>query len=193
MVATALSAMLLGTTACPLGASSDSDEVLAQLLGTYLLAQLQISGSWNYYNGTPSYTDTCGGFCSDGNVKVGTYSFASANFQNSCQNTKDCGTPLPSTTNATVVEYSNERGVLYAKYDSTHPFTPNKFTFIRWISSGGYFYICPDISDVGSQDTLAKARDFNNDGVEDAIAANNVSNLNGGCSGLIFWTRLQTN
>lgn len=162
------------------------------MLALVLAGQLQINGNFNYYNGSTSYVDTCGGFCSNGNVKVGEYIFSNAEFTQSCLNTTDCGNPIPTATPATIFEYDNTKRILYAQLSSNHPYTPSKFTFIQWMISDGVTYICPDLNDVGNQDTLAKARDFNNDGIDDYTVANDTTNINSGCAGTIFWSRLAT-
>ena len=181
--------------ACPGGddpGNQDEMAVVVGALGLLALGQIQIGGNWSYYNGPSSYPGGCGGFCSSGTTKVGTYSFTNTHMTNACTNTTDCGTPLPAITNATIVEYDNAKQVLYAQYDSSHAFTPNKFTYIKWAQVGGKTYLCPDISGVGTQDTLAKAKDSNANSTEDYLETTNSSDLTLGCgSGLIFWSRLE--
>ena len=180
--------LCVSMTACPYETSTtkETNTVLAVLAAA---GALEINGNWNYFNGTPAYVDTCGGFCSNGNVKVGEYLFSATSISNLCQNVTDCGAPTTSV--GRVFEFNNSKKILYFQYSGDHPFTPNKFTYIQWIVSGSDIYICPDISNVGSQDTLAKAKDFNNDGVEDYLVDNVPTNLNGGCGALIFWSRLE--
>lgn len=143
---------------------NQEQEILAVGLYQSLQPQIEIAGNWDYYNGTVDTT------------QQGTMSIS-----NSMITQVDIlwGTPPLS---ALIVEFDNNRRILYGQNTSDHPYGANLFTWYKWTESGGKFYICPDLT--GYQITLDEAK------AEDTTLSADESNLDTGCSGW-FWSRLE--
>lgn len=141
---------------------NQEEVILAAGIYQILQPQITIAGNWDFYDGP------------GGTTKSGTF-FISASLITQAYSGFD---PV----SARIVEFDNDRGILYGQNTADHPYEPNQFTWYKWTSSGGKFYICPDLT--GYHDTLEDAK------AEDYTLSADESDLNTGCSGW-FWSRLE--
>ncbi|TGK11840.1 hypothetical protein EHO60_05995 [Leptospira fletcheri] len=155
---------------------------------TGLLALLSINptlGNYVYYNGTPNYPG--GTYTAAGNVAVGEY-----NITNSLITRYDYDTGYgASHLYGEVQEVDLNRQVVYVRFRSDSTYSAGDYAWYRWTYNGGYLYICPDLSGVSNQTTLAAAKASNVDYYSDPTNINTGCGLNSGFSPTV-WSRLQS-
>ncbi len=160
------------------------DEDTFLLLGISILNHWEIEGTWNYFNGTKEYAD--GGFNANGTVLQGQYVITNTKVTREIKDTGFGASKLI----GDVIEIDRSKKVVYIQFTQDSSFSKGKFSWYRWTSKDGYFYICPDLSGVNSQNTLEQAKADNLDSFSD------ISNINSGCglnSGFdpAPWSRLE--
>ncbi|WP_036061141.1 LIC13354 family exoprotein [Leptospira weilii] len=158
----------------------NTDNILL-LLGVSIQNYWEIEGTWNYFNGTKEYAG--GGFNANGTVLQGQYVITNTKVT---REIKEGASKLI----GDVVEIDRSKKVVYVQFTQDSSFSKGKFSWYRWTSKDGYFYICPDLSGVNSQNTLEQAKADNLDSFSD------ISNINSGCglnSGFdpAPWSRLE--
>ncbi len=158
----------------------NTDNILL-LLGISILNHWEIEGTWNYFNGTKEYAG--GGFNANGTVLQGQYVITNTKVT---REIKEGASKLI----GDVIEIDRSKKVVYVQFTQDSSFSKGKFSWYRWTSKDGYFYICPDLSGVNSQNTLEQAKADNLDSFSD------ISNINSGCglnSGFdpAPWSRLE--
>ncbi|EMJ61416.1 hypothetical protein LEP1GSC051_2377 [Leptospira sp. P2653] len=161
----------------------NTDNILL-LLGVSIQNYWEIEGTWNYFNGTKEYAG--GGFNANGTVLQGQYVITNTKVTREIKDTGFGASKLI----GDVIEIDRSKKVVYIQFTQDSSFSKGKFSWYRWTSKDGYFYICPDLSGVNSQNTLEQAKADNLDSFSD------ISNLNSGCglnSGFdpAPWSRLE--
>ncbi|MDL5245926.1 hypothetical protein QRD38_08995 [Leptospira weilii] len=161
----------------------NTDNILL-LLGVSIQNYWEIEGTWNYFNGTKEYAG--GGFNANGTVLQGQYVITNTKVTREIKDTGFGASKLI----GDVVEIDRSKKVVYIQFTQDSSFSKGKFSWYRWTSKDGYFYICPDLSGVNSQNTLEQAKADNLDSFSD------ISNINSGCglnSGFdpAPWSRLE--
>ncbi|EIE02859.1 LIC13354 family exoprotein [Leptospira licerasiae] len=168
-----------------LGESKKSDD--PSTLALVALAGLNpIAGNYNYYNGTSDYAG--GTYTAPGNEIVGTYNIslslvAQTMFDETYGNSYLYGE---------IQEIDTTKKVIYVRFRSDSSFSQGNYGWYRWTVKDGKTYVCPDLSDVSTQTTLASAKD------DDLDYYSDPSNINAGCglnSGFdpAPWSRLELN
>ncbi|MCG6194996.1 hypothetical protein LFX25_17290 [Leptospira sp. FAT2] len=139
------------------------------LLAAIIANNFEITGSWTFYNGTPDYAGAA--FTEKGTISQGTYTITNSRIS---RNDKDAGFGA-SQLIGDIMEIDLSRKVVYVQFTQDSSFSKGKFAWFRWTYNGGYFYICPDLSGVNNQNTLAQAKADNLD------TYSNTASINAGC------------
>ncbi|MGJ4787320.1 LIC13354 family exoprotein [Leptospira koniambonensis] len=167
-----------------LGESSKSDN--QNVLALVAVAGLNpLAGNYNYYNGTPDYPG--GTFTAAGNVVVGTYNIslslvAQTMFDETFGNSYLYGE---------IQEIDTNKKVVYVRFTSASSFSQGNYAWLRWMVKDGKTYVCPDLSDVSTQTTLASAKDDDLDFYSDTNDINAGCGLNSGFDPAP-WSRLES-
>ncbi|TGK08522.1 hypothetical protein EHO58_07980 [Leptospira selangorensis] len=167
-----------------LGESSKSDN--QNVLALVAVAGLNpIAGNYNYYNGTSDYAG--GTYTAPGNEIVGTYNIslsliAQTMFDATYGNSYLYGD---------IQEIDTNKKVIYVRFRGDSSFSQGNYSWYRWTVKDGKTYVCPDLSGVSSQTTLASAK------ADDLDFYSDPSDINAGCglnSGFdpAPWSRLET-
>ncbi|TGM53549.1 LIC13354 family exoprotein [Leptospira adleri] len=156
--------LLLGTVNCFETKSEDNkNDQVSSILAIVNATNLQIAGTWNAYNGTPTYAGDA--FNSAGTVKTGEYTITNYTF-------KQASSTGTSTYEGNIVAYDNSKQVIYVQF-TVHPFgAVGKFSAYYWnYFSDNKFYFCGDLT--GNKTTL--------DAIKASTQVNDKTNMNAGC------------
>ncbi|MGJ4745572.1 LIC13354 family exoprotein [Leptospira sp. SA-E8] len=178
-----LSSLLAFTNCFELGESKKSED--PNTLALVALSGLNpIAGNYNYYNGTSDYAG--GTYTAPGNEIVGAYSIslslvAQTMYDETYGNSYLYGE---------IQEIDTNKKVIYVRFRSDSSFSQGNYAWYRWTVKDSKTYVCPDLSDVSTQTTLASAKD------DDLDYYSDPSNINAGCglnSGFdpAPWSRLE--
>ncbi|TGM97760.1 LIC13354 family exoprotein [Leptospira dzoumogneensis] len=161
---------------------SDNENVLALVAVAGLNP---IAGNYNYYNGTTDYAG--GTYTAPGNEIVGTYNIslsliAQTMFDATYGNSYLYGD---------IQEIDTNKKVIYVRFRGDSSFSQGNYSWYRWTVKDGKTYVCPDLSGVSSQTTLASAK------ADDLDYYSDPSDINAGCglnSGFdpAPWSRLES-
>ncbi|TGK01529.1 hypothetical protein EHQ53_07415 [Leptospira langatensis] len=179
-----LIAISLFNTGCFEPSSGNSDE---NVLGLVALSTMNpIAGNYSAYNGTPDFPGDS--YSADGSQITGELAIS---------NTLVAQTFIDATYGNSylygiIKEINVAKQVVYVQFRADSSYSQGDFAWYRWTNNGGYLYLCPDLSGVSSQTTLASAK------ADDLDTYSDPTNINAGCglnSGFspTFWTRLQKN
>ncbi|TGL73669.1 LIC13354 family exoprotein [Leptospira yasudae] len=180
----AVTFLILGLVNCFETKKEDDKNDNNLLLAAIIANNFEIAGSWNFFNGTADYPGSA--FNEKGTISQGTYTVTQSRITQSNKDTGFGATQLI----GDVVEIDLSKKVVYVQFTQDSSFSKGKFSWYRWTFQSGNFYICPDLSGVNNQNTLAQAKADNLD------TYSNTSNMNAGCglnSGFdpAPWSRLE--
>ncbi|MDV6237645.1 hypothetical protein CH379_018590 [Leptospira ellisii] len=156
----AVTFLILGLANC-FESKEDKDQDNTALLTLLNATRLEVTGYWDYFNGTPDYPGDM--FNSPGTVKSGEFYLDNQIF------TQISGA---SVYQANIVEYNNTTQTIYVQF-TQHPFgAAGKFSAYYWTRfTDNKFYVCGDLS--GNKNTLAE--------IKASAQVNDKTNMNSGC------------